>query len=143
MPPDKEAPRSGFPHPAGDATLTSTPATTTKQEATLNISDTARQCVSSQQVSWWAVREFVAAVLEQANGWPLLGTPAWCSLAHDDPQKWAALLDAAQHWALRLETCQRELAQASRDVSDAADWSAIATAIFARHNSGYIPREVA
>jgi Protein of unknown function (DUF2742) len=43
-------------------------------------------------------------------------------LAHDDPQKWAALLDAAQHWALRLETCQEARADASRAVAGAADW---------------------
>ena len=58
--------------------------------------------VSSQQVSWLTVHDFVSAVLDQANGWPMVGTPAWCSLAHDDPQKWAALLDAAQHWALTI-----------------------------------------
>jgi hypothetical protein len=73
------------------------------------------------------VHEFVDAVLKQVNGWPVLGTPAWCSLAHDDPAKWAALLDGAQHWALRLETNQEAMTEASRDVSAAADWSAIAS----------------
>lgn len=64
-------------------------------------------------------------VLNQANGWPMLGTPAWCSLAHDDPGKWCALLDGAQHWALRVETSQEARCGASRTVSAAADWSAI------------------
>ena len=80
---------------------------------------------ASQQVSWWQVRELVLPVLNQVNNWPMLGTPAWCSLTHDDPRKWAALLDGAQHWALRVETCQEARCEASRSVSAAADWAAI------------------
>jgi hypothetical protein len=76
----------------------------------------------SQQVSWWSVHEFVGAVLNQVNDWPMLGTPAWCSLTHDDPAKWAALLDGAQHWALRVDTCQEARAEASRAVSGAVEW---------------------
>lgn len=79
----------------------------------------------SQQVSWWAVHEFIAEVLKQANGWPLLGTPAWCSLAQDDPRKWAAVLDGGQHHALRLECNQEARAEAARAVADAADWAVI------------------
>jgi Protein of unknown function (DUF2742) len=79
----------------------------------------------SRQVSWWCVHEFVTAVLNQVNGWPMAGTPAWCALAHDDPQKWAALLDAAQHWALRVETCQVAECEASHAISAAADWGQI------------------
>jgi hypothetical protein len=71
--------------------------------------------IESQQVSWWSVHEFVGAVLNQVNDWPTLGTPAWCSLAHDDPAKWAALLDGAQHWALRVDSCQEARREASRD----------------------------
>ncbi len=85
--------------------------------------------VDSQQVSWWSVREFVAAVLTQSNDWPMLGTPAWCSLAHDDPRKWAALLDAAQHHALRIETAQEARAEASRAIEAAEDWPATAQRI--------------
>lgn len=84
---------------------------------------------ASQAVSWWSVHEFVAAVLNQCNDWPPLGTPAWCSLAHDDPRKWAALLDGAQHWALRVETCQEAHAEASRAISGAVDWSALSREI--------------
>lgn len=81
---------------------------------------------ASQQVSWFSVHTFVvAAVLNQVNGWPMLGTPAWCALACDDPRKWAALLDGAQHWALRVETCQEAHADASRSISGAVDWAAL------------------
>lgn len=100
--------------------------------------------VSSRAVSWLSVHDFVTAVLDQVNDWPTLGTPAWCSLTRDDPRKWAALLDGSQHWALRLETCQEQMAQASRDVSAAADWAGIARGNL-RHTSAvrsgaYIPR---
>lgn len=82
--------------------------------------------LESQQVSWWSVHEFIAEVLSQANGWPLLGTPAWCSLAHDDPYKWAAVLDGGQHHALRLELNQEARAEASKAIAEAADWSQVA-----------------
>jgi hypothetical protein len=58
--------------------------------------------------------------------WPAAGTPAWCDLPDDDPAKLAALLDAAQHWALRVETCQQAQCEASHDISAAYDWGAIA-----------------
>jgi hypothetical protein len=88
--------------------------------------------IRSQQVSWWSVREFIMPVLNQANGWPLLGTPAWCSLAHEDPRKWCALLDGAQHHALRLELNQEARAEASKAVSGAVDWSALSREIHTR-----------
>jgi hypothetical protein len=83
---------------------------------------------SSQQVSWWSVHEFISAAIDQsgAGPWPLVGTPAWCQLSDGDPRKWAALFDAAQHWALRVETCQAARCEASRDISAAEDWSTVA-----------------
>jgi hypothetical protein len=90
--------------------------------------------MSNRQVSWWSVHEFVAPFLDAAA--PMAGTPAWCDLPDDDPLKWIALLDAARHWALRVETCQEAAAQASRDVSAAWDWAAISVAI-RRHTEFY------
>jgi Protein of unknown function (DUF2742) len=86
--------------------------------------------LSSQQVSWWSVREFVTPKLERVESWPMAGAPEWCALDGRDPAKWAALLDAAQHWALRVETCQQARCEASRDISAAADWSAVARETF-------------
>jgi hypothetical protein len=89
---------------------------------------TAYRLTSSQQVNWWAVHEFTEHV-KGALGvqvWPTVGTPAWCALPDDDPVKWAAVADAAQHWALRVEESQRAECQASHAISAAADWSAIA-----------------
>ncbi|MGF2945832.1 DUF2742 domain-containing protein [Mycobacterium sp. Lab-001] len=89
---------------------------------------------ASRAVSWWSVHEFVSAVLNQVDGWPMAGTPAWCSLAHDDPAKWAALLDAAQHHALRLELNQEGRADASKAVSSAVDWPKVSQEIRQRND---------
>jgi hypothetical protein len=59
---------------------------------------------------------------------PMVGTPAWCDLDDDDPVKHAAVFDAAQHWALHVDTCQEKRAHASQAISAAEDWSAIAQA---------------
>jgi hypothetical protein len=81
--------------------------------------------VFSQQVSWWTVHEFVVPWLQGARPFPMLGTPSWVALDNRDPVKWAALLDAAQHWALRVETCQQTECEASHDISAAYNWGAI------------------
>jgi Protein of unknown function (DUF2742) len=85
--------------------------------------------VYSQQVSWWSVHEHVAPILARAGSWPMAGSPEWCALADDDPVKLASLLDAARHWALRVETCQVAECEASSDVSAAADWASISRKI--------------
>ncbi len=85
--------------------------------------------VSSQQVNWWEVRTYIAPLLRRVGSWPVAGSPAWCALDDDDEAKLAALLDAAQHHALRVETCQQAHCDASRAVGDAVDWSALAREI--------------
>ena len=96
---------------------------------------------TSQQVSWWSVHEFIEGKLELIGRFPMIGTPEWCALDDRDARKWAAVYDAAQHWALRLETCQEARAEASRDLSAAADWSAIANGMARGRGTAYIPRE--
>jgi hypothetical protein len=81
--------------------------------------------VESQAVSFWETHLFVQKYLDTAGHYPPAGTPAWCELADGDRRKWAALLDFAQHHALRVETAQEARAQASRDVSSAADWGRV------------------
>ena len=78
------------------------------------------------QVSWWSVHEFVDVALARVGSWPTAGTPAWVALPDDHPAKIAALFDAAQHHALRLELNQEALAEASKAISSAADWSSVA-----------------
>ena len=90
--------------------------------------------VESQQVSFWSVHEFVQKYLDTAGHYPAAGTPAWCELAPSDRRKWAALLAAAEHHALRVETAQEAHAQASRDVSSAADWGRFGTKLVQRND---------
>lgn len=80
----------------------------------------------SQQVSFWSVHTFVERYLATAGEFPMCGSPAWCLLPDDSREKWAALLDFAQHHALRVETAQEQRAEASRDVAAAADWPQVA-----------------
>jgi hypothetical protein len=83
---------------------------------------------SSQQASFWEVHTFVDAAIRQVGvtSWPMAGTPSWCLLADGDPRKFAALFDAAQHWILRIETCQQARAEAAKAVAASADWPQIA-----------------
>jgi hypothetical protein len=87
---------------------------------------------ASQQVSWLEVHDFVLPKLQRVGDWPMVGSPAWCELEPRDRTKWASLLDAAQHWALRVETAQIAECDSSHDISTAEDWSAIANAIKGR-----------
>lgn len=90
---------------------------------------------ASQAVAWWPVLLYVADVLRveptevpyAAQRVPLLGTPAWCALADDAPSKLAAVLHGGCHHALRLEMTQEACADASKDISAAADWRAVAS----------------
>src|SRR5690349_10834360 len=74
---------------------------------------------SSRQVAWWEVHTYRDRMLEQlgVQDFPTVGTPAWCALDDDHPVKLAAAFDAAQHWALRVDTAQEAQAAASRKVS--------------------------
>ena len=84
---------------------------------------------SSRAVDWWTVHVFVDPWLTAFRGWPMVGTPDWCALPDDSPIKWAALLDAAQHWALRLEGRGQACAEASKAISASYDWAAISNEI--------------
>jgi hypothetical protein len=80
----------------------------------------------SRAVAWWPVHEFIARVIAQADDFPAAGTPAWCALADGDPRKLLAVAVAGEHHVLRIETAQEALAEASKDISAAADWKSIA-----------------
>jgi uncharacterized protein DUF2742 len=84
------------------------------------------------------VHEHVEPLLRYVGRWPTVGTPEWCALAADDRAKVAALYDAARHHALRLELNQEALADASKAVSAAADWKAVALEM-QRRRGVYIP----
>lgn len=95
--------------------------------------------VGSRVIDWWPVHLFVAPLLEEAATWPLAGSVAWQDLASDHPAKLAAVLDGGRRDALRNDTTNASLAEASHDISGAANWGDVAAAI--RRRSGvYIPR---
>ena len=95
--------------------------------------------LESQQVSFWDVHVFVQRYLDTVGHHPAAGTPAWSELADGDRRKWAALLAAAEHHVLRVETAQEQRAEASRDISAAGDWSSISRNMM--RNNVYIPRK--
>lgn len=94
----------------------------------------------SNQVSWWTVHGYVAPLLEMVEQWPTVGTPEWCAL-NSGPVRLAAIYDAAQHWALRLELNQEAHAEASRAISGALNWAEVSREIRQRRGA-YIPRAV-
>lgn len=95
--------------------------------------------VASRQVDWFAVHEFVVPRLEVAC-WPMAGTPLWVALDDDDPAKLAAVLDFGRRMALHLDTAQAALAEASHDISAAADWTTVARRVQHGRGPTYIPR---
>lgn len=99
----------------------------------------------SQQVAWWPTYEFMAALLEQANVGPLpsAGTPSWCELSDGDPRKLLALAEAGVHHALRVDTAQDALAEASREIAATDDWLAVAQRVRTNRGPAYIPRRKA
>jgi Protein of unknown function (DUF2742) len=100
------------------------------------------ESLESRSVDWLSVHDFVVPLLNEVGCWPMAGTLTWQNLTDDDPVKVAAIFDAARHHTLRVETAQAALAQASRDISASADWSAVSRAI-RRRNCVYIPRRTA
>jgi hypothetical protein len=79
----------------------------------------------SREVSWWAVHQFVEPFLMRVAEWPLAGSVEWELLEDHDERKMAALLDAAQHHALRVDTAQAALVEAAQAVHSAADWDQV------------------
>jgi hypothetical protein len=92
--------------------------------------DITRWRLGSQSVAWWEVHLYRQRMLNRlgVEAFPMVGTPLWCALPDDHPVKRAAAFDAAQHWALQVETCQEQLAAAAQAISAADDWTAIAKA---------------
>lgn len=84
---------------------------------------------NSRQVSFWDVHEWAQRFMDAAGDYPMCGTPSWCLLPDDSRAKWASALDFAQHHALRVETAQEALAEASKAVAASADWPQVAREI--------------
>lgn len=85
--------------------------------------------VASRTVDWWSVHQYAEPLLKEVGSWPVVGSLPWQHLPTDDPAKLAAVLDAARHWALRLDWCQEAMAEASKAVAASTDWPAVAREI--------------
>ncbi|MCQ4359661.1 DUF2742 domain-containing protein [Mycobacterium gordonae] len=96
--------------------------------------------ITSRQVAYLPVYDMLHPLLGTPGLIP--GTPVWCQLDDTDPSKWRAVLWAAVWWCLEQDARQAAMADASREISNAADWSGVSREI--RRRSGVrIPREVA
>ena len=93
---------------------------------------------ASRQVSFEPVYELLSPLLGDPGLIP--GTPVWCQLDDTDPAKWQAVLWAAVWWTVAQDARQAAQSDASREISAAADWSALAQRIRGRSGSAYIPR---
>ncbi len=89
---------------------------------------------TSRQVAWLTVHEFVQPHIEAAGPFPVVGTVAWQLLSGTDPAKWAAVLDAAQHYALRLDIEQETAIAAAQAISQSQDWGSVASKMRQRHD---------
>lgn len=100
----------------------------TPADATKQLDHQSSYGQSNRQVAWWEVHLWRDRMLEPlgVQDFPMAGTPAWCALPDDHPVKLAAAFDAAQHWALSVDTAQAAQAAASQAISAAADWTAVA-----------------
>lgn len=99
----------------------------------------------SHQVASSEVLEFVQQILAEVPDWPEAGTPEWVALDDNDERKLAAVIAGGLHWALRIDCLQTESAEASRAVSESADWSEISQQARRRQDAitsgAYIPRQ--
>ena len=82
-------------------------------------------------ISWGPVHAFVGRLLAGRAATAIIaGTPEWCALADDDPQKVAAVLTAASRWALEQELLdlhrQRAAKDAAVEISKSKSWSSVA-----------------
>jgi hypothetical protein len=86
--------------------------------------------IGSRQIAYLTVYELISPILGQPGLIP--GTPAWCELDDEDPEKWRAVLWAAVWWCVDHEARQEAMADAGREISSAADWSAVSRGIRSR-----------
>ena len=99
------------------------------------------------------VRAYVQRIFASNQGRPpLAGSPDWCELGDGSPAKLLAVLVAGSRWVLESDLAAREdrrhaLKDAAVEVSDAADWSAVAKRVRDRdaaiRSGAYIERVVA
>lgn len=81
--------------------------------------------MDSRQVAWLTVLEFVQRLGVDPVTALVAGSPAWNELPDEHPDKLGAVLAAGVHHALRLDTAQAAMADASKAVAASADWTRV------------------
>lgn len=85
---------------------------------------------ASGQVSWFETYCYSVRLANghdvQLSSLPLPGTALWCGMGDDDDRKLLALVLGGVRDALRNDTYQSQMAEASKAVAASADWSAVA-----------------
>lgn len=78
---------------------------------TIHTNHSISQAISaaSRQVDWWSVYTWSRQFLANAGDFPQAGTPAWGALDNDDPRRLYGVLEAAQHWTVRLDALQQDV----------------------------------
>ncbi|CAN5552563.1 hypothetical protein BH11ACT7_BH11ACT7_31240 [soil metagenome] len=99
---------------------------------------------NSRQVSWFEVHTFAERFAvgqgETLADLPIAGTPTWCGLPDTDARKLLALVLGGVREALANDTRQEQLADASRDVAEAARWISDHNRFLQHRNKSYIRR---
>ncbi|WP_082983043.1 DUF2742 domain-containing protein [Mycobacterium sp. 1423905.2] len=84
-----------------------------------------------EQVAWHPVHQYLNRLRRRTGAMdtsaPALGTPAWCALHDDHPDKLAGVLNAAEGLAYGICWEQAAMAEAAKAVAAAADWARVAT----------------
>ncbi len=101
----------------------------------------------SRQVNWYEVYRF-AERWASANGQHVVGnhalipgTPQWCALPDDDARKLLALILGGVREALSNDIHQAAMAEASRQIANSENWSAVARRTRNGRGDSYIPRK--
>lgn len=94
--------------------------------------------MDNRQIAWFDVYQFVAPHLPSQIVLP--GTPAWLDLDDTDPLKRRNLLWPVIWWCLEQDARQTALADASRQISTAAPWAALAQRIQNGRGDAFIRR---
>ena len=102
---------------------------------------------SSRQVAWFETYTFASRIAAQrgysltAAQLPAPGTPTWCGMPDSDARKLLSLLLRGVQAALADDATQAASADASREISTAADWRALAQRTHRGRGPAYIPRK--
>jgi hypothetical protein len=100
--------------------------------------------IESRQVNWYEVYAFAERVATERgvalDHHLLPGTPRWCGMSDGDARKMLSLVLGGVREALINDIRQEAMAEASREIASATDWSAVAQRVHNGCGAAYIRR---